>query len=139
MSEIISILPPDNPTAPWWTIKYSSEYQFRNIRQNSSGGNHCAIITLCIEPYHGPEEIAFMNLTSTNTSETTPHYIERILEGIREVILQKAEDGTPLRGIAIFLTELREHVIDSRPSDFHEAGRLAMIACLEKNEVVQEQ
>jgi hypothetical protein len=118
---------PDGGLTPW-TVQHPVEQEGRYVRQASYPG-HYAVVTLRVEPYPGPTLVVFLN--AAQASRDTPCWVPAVEEGIRQFVVDQAQQGQRIVGTRAVLTRLADHPVDSQAASFERAASSAMAQVFE--------
>jgi translation elongation factor EF-G len=144
---------------PLWTIRTETEQRISYF--GPYFGSCFAVITLRVEPYDGPESVVFLNaahaeafVVSTRTSvpkrekpvvkrmvteEEMPvdEFVAGIVQGLEDALHQRDQQGFPVAGLLIVLTEMMVHEVDSSRHAYRHAATMALCACLETDNLMR--
>jgi hypothetical protein len=140
--------PPTGNGEPIWTGPDPVQRGEKLSRMTPSGGRY-AQVAFCVEPYHGPEKMVFVNALPADhrvytelqlqfpepNEEAHRHFFLQtamtgIVEGIIEALTESEVDGFPVTGIQIKLSDLGLHRYDTRPETCREAAASTLSALL---------
>lgn len=143
LHELIPIVLESNAgVGPLWTIRHTLQQWCVQKRIEVY-----VVFRLEIEPYNGPEPIAFLFAAPEDenyravyqegpNAEDVRQLAEAVLQGVRNALQERADQGIQMTNLLIGLTELGVHLTDSRPGSYRYWATKMMRSFLEPDNLV---